>query len=163
MLWNGLAIVLFLGFLTAAIIAFSTIDKQKEITIESRYGRQTSTLEIIYVNVALVLVALMIIRHSFRFMPALIVFVLFIVFNSRIRSGIMAEGVYIETTLIEWKDMEAYRIVNDEISTIEVRVYARDKRYVLRCAKENRQKIEEYFAAHDVPVRKKANKEITDR
>jgi len=158
MLWNGLAIVLFLGFATAAFIAFTTIDKQKEITIESRYGRQTSTLEIIYVNVALVLVAVMILRHSFRFMPALVAFVLFIVFNSRIRSGITEDGVYIDTTLIEWKDMEAYRIVNDEISTIQVRVYARGKRYVLRCAKENRHQIQEYFQTQNVPVREKSPK-----
>lgn len=156
MLWNILAIVLFLGFSTAALIAFTTIDKQKEIVIASRYGRQTSTLEIIYVNVALVLVALMILRHSFRFMPALVVFVLFIVLNSRIQSGITPDGIYIGPIWLEWKDMGSYRIVNDEISTIEIRVYAKGKKYALRCDKEQRHKVEDLFREHEVALHQKS-------
>ena len=150
---NGLSIILFLGFFMAALIAFSTIDKQKEITIESRYGRQIGTLEIVYVNVALLLVAVMLYFHSYRFLPAIVVFVLLIFFNSRIQSGVAPLGIFVGTTFLRWDEMENYRIVNDEISTIEVRVYANRKRYVLRCSKEDRGQIEQYFAENGVKPR----------
>lgn len=156
---NGLAIILFLGFFMAALIAFSTIDKQKEITIQSRYGRQVGTLEILYVNVALLLVAVMLYFHNYRFLPALIVFVLLIFFNSRMQSGVAPAGIFVGTTFLEWEEMEGYRIVNDEISTIEVRVYANQKRYVLRCSKEDRKQIEQYFTENGVKPRQYSSKE----
>lgn len=150
---NALSIILFLGFGMAALIAFSTIDKQKEITITSRYGRQTSPLEIIYVNIALLLVAFMLFTHSYRFLPAVLVFVLLIFFNSRMQSGIAPIGVFIGTTYLEWEKIQSYRIVNDEISTMEVQVYANGKRYVLRCDKQYRMQIEQYFEEHNIPLR----------
>lgn len=160
---NGLAIILFLGFLMAALIAFSTIDKQKEITIGSRYGRQTGTLEIVYVNIALLLVAVMLYFHNYRFLPALVMFVLLIFFNSRMQSGIAPLGIFVGTTFLGWKEIEGYRIVNDEISTIEVRVYANNKRYVLRCSKEDRRQIEEYFSKNGVAVRKKGTETSSEK
>ena len=156
---NALSIILFLGFGMAALIAFSTIDKQKEITISSRYGRQTSPLEILYVNAALLLVAFMLYSHSYRFLPALIVFVLLIFLNSRMQSGIAPIGVFIGTTYLEWDKIHAYRIVNDEISTIEVCIYVNGKRYVLRCDKQYRMQIEHYFEEHHIPLRSGQEKE----
>lgn len=148
---NALAIILFLGFGTASVIAFSTIDKQKEITIESRYGRQTGTLEIVYVNLSLVLVAVMLYIHSYRFMPALIAFVLLIFLNSRMQSGIAPVGIFIGTTCLEWDKMQSYRIINDEISTVELRVFSERKQYVLRIAKEFRSEAEAYLKEHGIP------------
>lgn len=154
-LWlNILAILLFLGFITAALVAFSTIDKQKEITIASRYGRQTGPLEILYVNVALVLTAYMLYSNNYRFLPAVIAFILLIIFNSRMRSGIAPIGVFIGTTYLEWGKIESYKIVNNDISTVEVCVYANKKRYVLRCDKESRKQIDAYFIEHGIPDRK---------
>ncbi|MDD6071860.1 MAG: DUF5673 domain-containing protein [Clostridiales bacterium] len=153
---NGLAVILFLGFFMAALIAFSTIDKQKEIVVSSRYGRQTGTLEIVYVNVALLLVAAMLYFHSYRFLPALAAFVLLIFFNSRMQSGIAPRGIFVGTTFLEWSQLEEYHILNDEISTIEVQVYANRKRYVLRCSKEERKQIEQYFVNNG--VRKKQDR-----
>lgn len=151
-LWlNVLSIILFLGFGTAAMIAFSTIDKQKEITISSRYGRQTGPLEIVYVNAALLLAAFMLYSHSYRFMPAIVVFVLLIFFNSRMQSGIAPTGVFIGTTYLDWSKIKAYKLVNDEIRTIQIRVYANKKQYVLRCNKEDREQAEVYFAEHGIP------------
>lgn len=147
---NAFAIILFLGFGTACAIAFSTIDKQKEITIESRYGRQTGPLEILYVNVSLVLVAGMLYFHNYRFLPALLAFVLLIFLNSRMRSGIAPIGVFIGITYLEWKKIRAYRIVNDEISTVELRVHADRKQYALRIAKEFRDEAESYLKEHDI-------------
>ncbi|MGN0153984.1 MAG: DUF5673 domain-containing protein [Lachnospiraceae bacterium] len=147
---NALAIVLFLGFGTAAMIAFSTIDKQKEIVIGSRYGRQTGPLEIVYVNVSLLLVAFMLYRNSYRFLPALLAFILLIFFNSRMQSGIAPIGIFIGTTYLDWDKIEAFRIINDEISTIQIRVYANRKQYVLRCDKEQRAEIEAYFMEHGI-------------
>lgn len=148
---DAAAIILFLGFGMAALIAFSTIDKQKEITISSRYGRQTGPLEIVYVNVALLLIAMMLYQNSYRFLPALCVFVLLIFFNSRMQSGIAPIGVFIGTTYLEWGRIEAYKIINDEISTVQIRIYANRKQYVLRCGKEQRAQAEEYFWDHSIP------------
>ena len=117
---NVAAIILFLGFGMAALIAFSTIDKQKEITVSSRYGRQTGPLEIVYVNVALLLIALILYQKSYRFLPALCVFVLLIIFNSRMQSGIAPIGVFIGTTYLEWGRIQAYKIINDEISNFQM-------------------------------------------
>ena len=147
---DATAIILFLGFGMAALIAFSTIDKQKEITIDSRYGRQTGPLEILYVNIARLLVGVTLYLNSYRFLPALCVFVLLIIFNSRMQSGIAPIGVFIGMTYLDWNKIEAYKIVNDEISTIQVRVYANKKQYVLRCAKEQRAQIESYFWDHNI-------------
>lgn len=148
---DAAAVILFLGFGMAAVIAFSTIDKQKEITISSRYGRQTGPLEIIYVNVALLLIALMLYQDNYRFLPTLVVFVLLIFFNSRMQSGIAPIGVFIGTTYLEWNRIHAYKIINDEISTVQIRVYANKKQYVLRCAKEQRAQVESYFWDHNIP------------
>ena len=148
---NALSVILFLGFATADMIAFSTIDKQNEITINSRYGRQTGPLEIVYVNVALLMVAFMLYTHSYRFLPALSAFILLIIFNSRMKSGIAPTGVFIGTTYLEWGKIKAYKIVNDEISTVQVRVYANKKQYVLRCDKEQRTQVDTYFIEHEIP------------
>ncbi|MCM1158254.1 MAG: DUF5673 domain-containing protein [Bacteroidales bacterium] len=148
-----LSVILFLGFGTAAMIAFSTIDKQKEITISSRYGRHTGPLEILYVNVALVLVAVMLYAHNYRFLPAVCTFILLIFFNSRMQSGIAPIGVFIGTTYLEWNKIKAYKIVNDEISTVQVRVFANKKQYVLRCDKEQRSRVDAYFIEHGIPDR----------
>lgn len=150
---NAMAIILFLGFSMATLIAFSTIDKQKEITIPSRYGRSTGPLEIVYVNVGLLLVAVMMMFHNYRFLPALIVFVLLILFNSRMQSGIAPVGVFIGTTFLDWKNIEGYRIVNDEISTIKVLVYGNRKCYVLRCDKQQRMEMESYFEENNIPIK----------
>lgn len=150
---NALSIILFLGFAMAAMIAFSTIDKQKEITISSRYGRQTGPLEIVYVNVALLLAAFMLYTHNYRFLPALAAFILLIFFNSRMQSGIAPIGVFIGTTYLDWGKIEGYKIVNDEISTVQVRVYANKKQYVLRCDKEKRKEVDAYFIEHGIPDR----------
>lgn len=148
---NAAAIILFLGFGMAALIAFSTIDKQKEITISSRYGRQIGPLEIVYVNVALLLIALILYQNNYRFLPALCMFVLLILFNSRMQSGIAPIGVFIGTTYLEWGKIEAYKIINDEISTVQIRVYANKKQYILRCGKEQRVQAETYFMEHSIP------------
>lgn len=150
---NGLAIILFLGFGAACVTAFSTLDKQKDIIIPSRYGRQTEPLEIIYVNAALILVAIMLYEKSYRFLPALTVFVLMIFFNSRMISGISPTGVFIGGTFLDWNKLDGYRIINDEISTIQIRVYANKKQYVLRCDKELRRKAEHLFIGHEVALR----------
>lgn len=147
---NVLAIILFLGFTTAAMIAFSTVDKQKEITVHSRYGRQTGPLEILYVNAALLGIGFMLHTHSYRFLPALLSFVLLIFLNSRMQSGISPIGVFIGTTHLDWSKIKSYKIINDEISTIQVRVFANKKQYVLRCDKEQRSQIDTYFSQHNI-------------
>ncbi|MBQ8085341.1 MAG: hypothetical protein IJ232_04470 [Lachnospiraceae bacterium] len=149
---NGLAIILFLGFGAACVIAFSTLDKQKDITIPSRYGRQIGPMEILYVNAALVMIAIILYEHSYRFVPALVAFVLLVFFNSRMSSGISPQGVFIGTSFFDWNKLEGYRFINDQISTIQIRVYAGGKQYVLRCDKDLRRDAEHLFIEHGVPL-----------
>lgn len=148
---NGIAIILFLGFGMSSLIAFTTIDKQKEITIYSRYGKKTEPLEIVYVNIAFLLIAGIVYYHSYRFLPAIVAFILLIIFKSRMQSGIAPIGIFIGTTYLNWNKIESYKIINDEISTIQVRVYANKKQYVLRCDKENMKQIDFYFMEHGIP------------
>ncbi len=156
---NVLSIILFLGFGMAALIAFTTIDRQKEIVIFSRYRRQTGPLEIIYVNLALLLVAGMLYVRNYRFLPALMAFILLIFFNSRMQSGITPDGVYIGTTYLEWEKIKGYRIVNNEISTLEIQIYANRKRYVLKCEKQYREQIRKYLEQYDIPARSEKEEE----
>ncbi|MBE5922910.1 MAG: hypothetical protein E7271_00390 [Lachnospiraceae bacterium] len=156
---NALAIILFLGFGTACVIAFTTLDKQKEIVIPSRYGRQVGPLEIVYVNVALVLVAAMLYFQNYRFLPSIIAFVLLIFFNSRMSSGISHGGVFIGFNYLEWNRIAGYRIINDEISTVQIRVYANKKQYVIRCDKEMRKDAEHLFIENGIELKREENNE----
>ncbi|MCR5701519.1 MAG: hypothetical protein K6G76_05165 [Lachnospiraceae bacterium] len=156
---NALAIILFLGFGTACVIAFTTLDKQKEITIPSRYGRQVGPLEILYVNLALVMVAVMLYFKNYRFLPAIIVFVLFIFFNSRMSSGISPGGVFIGFNYLEWNKIAGYRIINDKISTVQIRVYANKKQYVIRCDKDMRRDAEHLFIENGIKLLREENNE----
>lgn len=147
---NTLAIILFIGFAIADFLTFSVMDKQKDIEIFSRYGRRTGPLEIVYANVALLAVAYMLYCQSYRFLPCIVAFLLLIILNGRLRSGIAPTGVFVGSTYLEWGKIYAYKIVNDAISTIEVQVYANQKRYVLRCTKEQRKQIDHYFIEHNI-------------
>lgn len=151
---NALAIILFLGFASADLIAFSTLDRQKEIVIASRYGRQTSTLEILYVNLALLAAAFFVYSKTYRFLPAVGAFVLLVFLNSRMLSGIAPTGIFVGATFLEWNKITAYRIVNDQISTVEVQIFANRKRYALRCGKEHRKQVEAYFFEHSISMKK---------
>lgn len=150
---NALAIILFIGFGMASFIAFTTIDKQKEITIMSRYGRQTEPLEILFVNIGLLLVAGMLTFKTYRFLPALVMFVLLIFLNSRVKSGVSPAGVFIGTAFLPFDRIEGYRVVNDELSTIRVLVYANQKCYVLRCEKEQRRQLELLFKKNGISMK----------
>lgn len=151
---NGLAIILFLGFGAACVTSFSTLDKQKDIKIPSRYGRTVGPMEILYVNAALIMIAIILYEKSYRFVPALIAFVLLVFFNSRMTSGISPLGVFIGTSFFDWNRLEGYRIINDQISTVQIRVYAGGKQYVLRCDKDQRRDAEHLFIEHGVMLRK---------
>ncbi len=151
---NALAVILFLGFASADLIAFSTLDRQKEILIESRYGRQTGPLEILYVNAALLAAAYFCYSKTYRFLPAVGAFVLLVFLNSRMVSGISPGGIFVGATFLEWNRISAYRIVNDQISTVEVQVFANRKRYALRCGKEFRKQVEAYFLDHNIVMKK---------
>jgi hypothetical protein len=66
------------------------------------------------------------------------------------QSGIAPHGVFVGTAFLKWEEMEAFRVVNDEISTVKVLVYANHKRYVLRCDKQDRMQIEAYFSENGI-------------
>ena len=77
------------------------------------------------------------------------------------RSGIAPLGIYVGTTFLGWEEIDSYLIINDEISTIEVRVYANQKQYALRCSKEERLQIEQFFADNKVKAKRRENENET--
>ena len=85
--------------------------------------------------------------------------VLFIILQTKIQSGITEDGALIDTTFIEWEFMKSYKLqyVEDEDSTIILKIRANRKQYVLVCNREDKKKIEKIFNDNMVKVTKTIN------
>lgn len=158
-----LAIVLCFGFSTVAVIGIMILDKQQEIQVKSRYGHKNNTLEIIYVNVALLLCAYLLYIQYYLFIPALAAFIVVVIITTRLTSGIGETGIFIGMTYLEWNKIKNYGIINDDINTLQIRIHANERRYILRCDKENKKMIIKLFEDHQIlqkqPGRKEGNKQ----
>lgn len=144
--WIGvLAFVLFLGFFTALYVCIGAVKRQSGIVIASRIRRKTENGEVIYANIALVVMVVLVYFKLYTFVPAVITFVAFIVMSTRIKSGITDEGVIIGTTFLEWDDMRSYKLVDDpeDSNIIILKIRANRKQYVLVCDRRDRGKIAE--------------------
>ena len=151
--------VLFLGFCISVWLCISAIKRQEEIIIPSRLHHRVSGYEIIMANVGLIFAVIMIIYHYYIFLPAVICMVLFIILQTKIQSGITEDGALIDTTFIEWEFMKSYKLqyVEDEDSTIILKIRANRKQYVLVCNREDKKKIEKIFNYNMVKVTKTIN------
>ena len=83
-----LAFVLFLGFGTGALVCVSAVKKQSGIVIKSRLHHKLNISEVVYANLGLVGLVVLVYFKIYIFVPAVLMFVLFIVLSTRIQSGI---------------------------------------------------------------------------
>lgn len=159
-LWiTVLGFILFLGFLISVGLCVSAIKKQEDIIIASRLHHKMSGYEIIIANIGLIFAVVMIAYRYYIFLPAVICMVLFIILQTKIQSGITEDGALIDTTFIEWEFMKSYKLqyVEDEDSTIILKIRANRKQYVLVCNREDKKKIEKIFNDNMVKVTKTIN------
>ena len=107
-----LAFVLFLGFGTGALVCVSAVKKQSGIVIKSRLHHKLNISEVVYANLGLVGLVVLVYFKIYIFVPAVLMFVLFIVLSTRIQSGITEDGVLVGTTFIEWEFMRSFLLEN---------------------------------------------------
>ena len=74
-----LAFVLFLGFGTGALVCVSAVKKQSGIVIKSRLHHKLNISEVVYANLGLVGLVVLVYFKIYIFVPAVLMFVLFIV------------------------------------------------------------------------------------
>ena len=86
------------------------------------------------------------------FVPAVLMFVLFIVLSTRIQSGITEDGVLVGTTFIEWEFMRSFLLENqgEDSNVIVLKIRANRKTYILVCNREDRFAIDEIFKKNNV-------------
>jgi hypothetical protein len=163
--WIGvLGFVLFLGFFTAVLVCISAIKKQSGIIIASRLHHKLNNSEVIYANAGLVVLAILLYFHYFVFVPAVLMFVLFIVLSTRIQSGLTAQGAVVGTTFIDWEFMKGYKLVNepDDSNIIILKIRANRKQYVLVCDRRDRLAIADLFKEHQVKATEVMPQDIID-
>ena len=149
---NVLAFVLFLGFGTATVLCGNAIKRKENIIIGSRLHHKQTRAEVIYANLGLIAVCVLAALHMYRFIPALALFVLFIVLSTRISSGLTAEGAVVGTTFIDWEFIKGYKLVDEEQDSniIVLKIRANRKQYVLVCNREDKERIRDLFAKNNV-------------
>jgi hypothetical protein len=142
--WIGvLGFVLFLGFAIAVISCVNAIKRSTGIVIKSRLHQSFGSREVVYANLGLVAAVVLLVFRLYTFVPGVLMFVLFVVLSTRIKSGLTEEGAVIGTDFLEWEQMDSYKLVNDEADSnvIILKIRANHKQYVLVCDREDRFEI----------------------
>lgn len=134
--------ILFLGFFVLSILSIRTILKQRDIQIFSRISRQTGLIEVLDVNLALIVIVILVIRQLYWYIPVVAVFAFFIMTTTRLQSGMTATGLYVGMTFIPWEEVKSYKIINDDINTLQLKFRVNNRRYIMRCNKEDRKDID---------------------
>ena len=147
-----LAFVLFLGFGTGVLVCISAMKRQTGILVKSRLHHKLNISEVIYANLGLVGLVGLVWFKIYMFVPAVLIFVLFIVLSTRIQSGITKEGVLVGSSFIEWEFMRSYLLENqgEDSNVIVLKIRANRKTYILVCNREDRFAIDEIFQRHNV-------------
>lgn len=151
--WIGvLAFVLFLGFFTALCVCVGAVKRQSGIVIASRIRRKSANGEVIYANIALIILVGLVYFKLYTFVPAVLAFVAFIIMSTRIKSGLTQEGAIVGTTFLEWDDMKSYKLVDDkeDSNIVTLKIRANRKQYVLVCDRRDRGKIAELMKSNYV-------------
>lgn len=138
----------------AVMVCISAIKKQSGIVISSRLHHKTNIAEVVYANIALVGLVILLLFRYYIFVPAMLMFVLFIVLSTRIQSGITNEGAIVGSTFIEWEFMKSYKLVNDpeDSNIIILKIRANRKQYVLVCNRKDRVAIHDMFQRNSIKV-----------
>ncbi len=151
-LWFYIIIaILFLGFFVLSVLAVRSIIKQKEIRIISRLRRQSGLIEVLNVNIALLVIVFLVIKRLYLYIPLMAVFAFFIMTTTRLKSGIADEGIFIGMTFIPWDKIKAYKVINDDINTLQLRFRVENRQYIMRCNKEERADIAAILRLHHIP------------
>lgn len=147
-----LGFVLFLGFFVAVMVCISAIKKQSGIRIASRLHHKLNISEVVYANLGLITLVVLLAFRYYVFVPATLVFVLFIVLSTRIQSGITDDGAVVGSAFIEWEFMKSYKLVNDpkDSNVIILKIRANRKQYVLVCDRKDRVAIHDIFQKNNV-------------
>ena len=147
-----LAFVLFLGFGSGVLVCISAVKRQAGIIIKSRLHHKLNNSEVIYANLGLVGLVVLVYFKIYIFVPAVLMFVLFVVLSTRIQSGITRDGVLVGTTFIEWEFMRSFLLENqgEDSNVIVLKIRANRKTYILVCNREDRFTIDEIFQRHNV-------------
>ncbi len=142
--------ILFTSFLVLSILSVRSILRQKNIVISSRISRQTGLIEVINVNIALLGIVFLVIFRLYIYIPTVAVFAFFILSLSRLQSGISNTGIFIGMTFIPWEQVKAYKMINDDINTLQVKFRANKRQYVMRCDKKDLHAIQAILRKHRV-------------
>ena len=147
-----LGFVLFLGFFVAVMVCISAIKKQSGIIIASRLHHQLNISEVVYANLGMIGLVLLLVFRYYTFVPAVIMFVVFIVLSTRIQSGITEQGVIVGSTFIEWEFMKSFKLVNDpgDSNVIILKIRANRRQYVLVCDRRDRVAIHDIFQKNKI-------------
>lgn len=147
-----LAFVLFLGFGTGVAVCISAIKKQSGIIIKSRLHHKLNQSEVIYANIGLVGLVALTYFKIYSFVPAVLMFVMFVVLSTRIQSGITEEGALVGTTFIDWEYMRSYLLENkgEDSNVIVLKIRANRKTYILVCDRRDRFAIADLFREHRI-------------
>lgn len=147
---NIITAILFLGFLVLSALSVRAIVKQRELIILSRIGRQSSLIEVLDVNIALGVIVFLVIKRLYFYIPLMAVFAFFIITTTRLQSGIANKGIFIRMTFIPWEDIRSYKLINDDINTLQLRFRANHRQYIMRCSKEERGAILAILRKHRI-------------
>ena len=122
------------------------------IVIKSRLHHKLNISEVVYANLGLVGLVVLVYFKIYIFVPAVLMFVLFIVLSTRIQSGITEDGVLVGTTFIEWEFMRSFLLENqgEDSNVIVLKIRANRKTYILVCNREDRFAIDEIFRKNNV-------------
>ncbi len=158
--WIGvLAFALFLGFATGIRVCVGAISRKASIIVKSRIKGKSGMSEVMYANIALVILVVLVYFEHYVFVPSVICFVLFIILSTRIESGITDEGAIIGTSFLEWEDMVSYKLVNDgeDSNVIILKIRANRKQYVLICDRKDKTRLWDIFDSKGVQRTKTIN------
>ena len=147
-----LAFVLFLGFGTGVLVCISAIKKQSGIIIKSRLHHKLNISEVVYANMGLIGLVVLTFFKIYSFVPATLMFVMFIVLSTRIQSGITEDGALVGTTFIDWEFMRSYLLENreEDSNVIVLKIRANRKTYILVCDRSDRFAIADLFREHRI-------------
>ena len=121
--------------------------RKNDIRIKSRLKKSSGVSEVIYANLGLIGMCVLVVFKLYTFVPAVLMFVLFIICSTRIESGIADYGALVGTAVIEWEFMKGYKFTEEgaDSNIIILKIRANRKQYVLICNREDKDRIIDVF------------------
>lgn len=157
-MWLNIIIaILFFGFLVLSLLSVRALVKQRDILIPSLMSRQSGLIEVLDVNIALLVIVVLVVNRLYIYIPVVAVFAFFILTTTRLKSGICNTGFFVGMTYIPWEQVKAYKLINDDINTLQLRFRANKRQYVMRCDKTCRGDITAILRKHSIKEQETIN------